>query len=115
MYVKASNSGAYSLPIENRQAQERGVRRVRYLNAMLSESPMRCADAMIKNGDKKAYAIHLSCPSCLLGKEGSKAVLHDTALTRKDDLYISAVHYRMTKDGAYSNVTLKRRQEDVDQ
>lgn len=115
VYVKASNSGTYSLPIENPQAQGMGVRRVRYLNAMLSESPLRCADAMIKNGDKKSYAIQLSCPSCLLGKEGCKAVLNDTVLGRNDDLYISAVHYRMTKDGAYSNVTLKRRQDDVDQ
>ena len=115
VYVKASNSGTYSLPIENPQAIERGVRRVRYLNAMLSESPMRCADAMIRNGEKKAYAIHLSCPSCLLGKEGCRAVLRDTVLGNKEDLYISAVHYRMTKDGAYSSVTLKRRQEDVDQ
>ena len=31
------------------------------------------------------------------------------------DLYISAVHYRMTADGAYTDVTLKRRNSDVDQ
>ena len=115
VYVKASNSGTYTLPVENPRAKDRLVRRVRYLNAMLSESPMRCADAMIKNGDKKAYVIRLSCPSCLLGKEGCRARLKDTMIGKKEDLYISAVHYRMSKDGEYSEVTLKRRQNDVDQ
>lgn len=115
VYVKASNAGTYSLPVENISAKERGVRRVRYLNAMLSESPMRCADAMLRNGDKKAYAIHLCCPSCLLGREGYRARLKDTVIGDREDLYISAVHYRVTTDGAYSNVTLKRRQDNVDQ
>ena len=115
VYVKASNAGTYSLPIVNPQAAKRGVRRVRYLNAMLSESPMRCADAMIRNGEKKAYEIHLSCPSCLLGKEGYRAVLKDEMIGDRNDLYISAVHYRMTKDGESSSVTLKRRQDNVDQ
>ena len=115
VYVKASSAGSYTLPITNREAEDRGVRRVRYLNAMLTESPMRCADAMIANGEKKAYTVSLRCPACLLGKEGSKATLNDAALGRKDDLYISAVRYRMTKDGEYSDVTLKRRQDNVDQ
>lgn len=115
VYVKASNTGSYSLPITNPRAMERGVRRVRYLNAMLSESPMRCADAMIRNGDKKAYEVHLSCPSCLLGKEGCRAIIKDTMIGDREDLYISAVHYRMTKDGETSTITLKRRQDDVDQ
>ena len=113
--VKASNAGNYTLPIDNLSANARGIRRVRYLNAMLTESPLRCADAMIRNGDKKSYEIHLSCPSCMLGKEGYRAVVRDTLLGEKEDMYISAVHYRMTSDGEYSNVILKRRQKHVDQ
>lgn len=115
VYVKASNAGNYTLPIDNLSANARGIRRVRYLNAMLTESPLRCADAMIRNGDKKSYEVHLSCPSCLLGKEGYRAVVSDTLLGEKEDMYISAVHYRMTSDGEYSNVILKRRQKHVDQ
>ncbi|MBQ3329833.1 MAG: hypothetical protein IJG87_01485 [Ruminococcus sp.] len=115
VYVKASNTGTYSLPVENPGATERGVRRVRYLNAVLPESPMRCADAMIKNSDKKSYELHLECPSCLLGKEGCRAAIKDTSFKDRNDLYISAVHYRMTQDGESSSITLKRRQDDVDQ
>ncbi|WP_407383853.1 hypothetical protein [Ruminococcus sp.] len=109
VYVKTSNAGSYTLPIRNAEAQGRGIRRERYLNAVLTESPMRCADAMIANGKKKAYAVRLRCPSCLLGREGDSATLDDPLLGTRDDLYISAVHYRMTKDGAYSDVVLKRR------
>lgn len=115
VYVKASNAGNYTLPIDNLSANARGVRRVRYLNAMLTESPLRCADSMIRNGDKKSYEIHLSCSVCLLGKEGCRATVKDTALGQRDDLYIGSVHYRMTSDGEYSNIILKRRQDHVDQ
>lgn len=109
VYVKASNSGTYSLPIKNTAARERGVCRERYLNAMLTESPMKCADAMIRNGDAKSYAVYLRCEGCLLGTEGNRAVFSDSVLSNADELYISAVHYRMKGDGEYSNITLKRR------
>ena len=115
VYVKTDHAGSYTLPVENTRAKERGVRRTRYLNAALTESPMRCADAMIANGSAKAYAIRLCCPCCLLGREGTRAVLDDSASGKTDDLYISAVHYRITDDGEYSDVTLKRRMTDVDQ
>lgn len=107
--VKATNTGTYSYPIVNKSAKERGVRRERYLNAVLTESPMRCADAMIANGSKKSYAVYLRCEGCLLGTEGSRADLTDAVIGVEDDLYISAVHYRMTSDGEYSDITLKRR------
>ena len=97
------------IAIENDAAKNRGVRRERYLNAVLTESPMKCADAMIDNGDVKSYAVYLRCKGCLLGTEGNRAVISDPVLGDRDDLYISAVHYRMKGDGAYSNITLKRR------
>lgn len=109
VHVKATNGGTYSFPIENHAAKERGVSRKRYLNAVLTESPMKCADAMIKNGDSKSYAVYLRCEGCLLGTEGNRAVITDPVLGNTDELYISAVHYRMKDDGAYSNITLKRR------
>ena len=109
VHVKATNSGSYSLSIKNTSARERGVCRERYLNAVLTESPMKCADVMIRNGDSKSYAVYLRCEGCLLGTEGNRVVISDPVLSDADDLYISAVHYRMKGDGAYSNITLKRR------
>lgn len=114
VWVKTSDAGMYSLPIENKDAISRGIRRVRYLNAVLTQSPMRCADDMIRNGKAKAYEIRLRCPSCLLGCEGNAAAVSDPALGERSDLYISALRYRWTADGEYSDVTLKRRNGDVD-
>lgn len=107
VYVKTTNSGTYRLPIENADALRRGIRRSRYLNAALTESPMSCADAMLRNSRSKAYAVKLRCPACLLGTEGNRARVD--ALEDEKDLYISALHYRMNADGAYTDVTLKRR------
>ncbi len=115
VYVKPSDTSSYTVPVENRDAIRRGIRRERYLNAALTESPMRCADLMLKNSRAKAYAIKLRCPSCLIGCEGYRADLRDSSVSAEKDLYISAVHYRMTADGAYTDVTLKRRNSDVDQ
>lgn len=109
VYVKTSNMVSYTLPIENARAKERGIRRVRYLNAALTESPMHCADAMIHNGDAKAYTVRLRCPTCLLGTEGNRARLQDTVIDGNNDLYISALHYRMNAEGEYTDVILKRR------
>ena len=115
VYVKASNAGSYIVPVENRDAIRRGISRVRYLNAALNESPMRCADMMLRNSEAKAFTVRLRCPSCLIGCEGNRALIRDSALEEDKDLYISAVRYRMTADGAYTDVTLKRRKGDVDQ
>lgn len=115
VYVKIENGGSYSLPIENRDAAQRGIRRRRYLNATLTESPMRCADAMIRNGRAKGYALKLRCPVCLLGHEGDAAVLSDSRFDGERGLYISAMRYHMSADGEYTDLTLKRRMTDVDQ
>lgn len=107
--VKTSDSGGYALPIKNQSALSRGIVRRRYLNATLNQSPMRCADAMIANGQRKAYSIKLRCPSCLLGHEGDRARVNSERIALPDDLYISALRYRLTAGGEYTDVTLKRR------
>ena len=109
VYVKTSNVGSYTLPIENTRATERGIRRERYLNAALTESPMRCADEMLSNGEAKAYSVSLRCPTCLIGAEGNRAQLQDAVVDTDKELYISSVHYRMNANGEYSDVILKRR------
>lgn len=109
VYVKTENSGSYSLPVENKDAIRRGVSRVRYLNAALTESPMSCADAMVRSGEKKAYALRLRCPVCLLGAEGCRAEVAEDTTEKKENLYISAVRYRLRADGEYTDLTLKRR------
>lgn len=106
VYVKTANAGGYSLPVENKNAEARGIKRDRYLNAVLTESPMSCADGMIRNGYQKAYELRLRCTGCLLGTEGNKAVLEGYDET---ELYISSVHYKMTSGGEYTDIRLKRR------
>lgn len=104
--VKTASTGGYTLPIINKGAETRGIRRERYLNAVLTESPMRCADDMIRAGTRKAYTLRLRCPCCLLGKEGCTASVSGIC---EDRLYISALRYRLSESGEYTDVILKRR------
>ena len=105
--VKTGISGGYSLPISDDSALNRGIRRVRYLNSALAETPMRCADDMIAAGRSRAYTLRLRCPGCLLGLEGCEAEV-DTINTEAR-LYISALRYRLSDAGEYTDVILKRR------
>lgn len=106
--VKTDNSSGYSLSVDNPDALSRGVKRERFLNAVLTESPMRCADSMISSGAAKAYTLRLRCPECLLGAEGCRATV-SSALGEKRGLYISALRYRSGGSGEYTDVILKRR------
>lgn len=106
VWVKTASTGGYTLPIVNKDAETRGVRRERYLNAVLTDTPMRCADDMIRAGSQKAYTLRLRCPCCLLGKEGCSASVSGVG---EDSLYISALRYRFSESGEYTDVILKRR------
>ena len=105
--VKTANTGGYDLPITDDEAQSRGILRERYLNAVLTGSPMRCADDMIRAGRVKAYSLRLRCPGSLLGKEGCRASVE--GMTDGDELYIGALRYRLSGSGEYTDVILKRR------
>ena len=107
--IKTENPGGYDRTISDISAVGRGIARVRYLNALLTGSPMRCADAMLKNSAAKAYSVRLRCPSCLLGYDGCAAVIDDAPFDIAKGLYISSLRYRLTKNGGYTDVTLKRR------
>ena len=106
--IKTADTGGYRLPVSNSDAVRRGVVRERYLNAVMTENPMRCAEAMIRAGKAKAYTLRLRCPGCLSGTEGFTA-----EIKREDevigDLYISALRYRLSGTGEYTDVILKRR------
>ncbi len=108
--VKTSPGGGYDIRIANKSALARGIRRRRYLNAALTESPMKCAEAMIENGSKKAYTIRLRCPGCLLGNEGKNAVVCDNAVSERSGLYISSLRYRLSAKGEFTDVILTRRE-----
>ena len=107
--VKTESAGGYELCVTNEIAVSRGIRRERYLNALLTESPMRCADAMLRNGRSKAYALKLRCPECLLGAQGCSAEVYDAILGSRKGLYVSSLRYHSDADGEYTDLMLKRR------
>ncbi len=106
--IKTLSLGGYRLPVENTDAIGRGIVRERFLNAVMTESPMKRAEAMIRSGAEKAYTMKLRCPSRLLGIEGYRALVENGA-EKITDLYISALRYRMNRSGEYTDVIMKRR------
>jgi hypothetical protein len=107
--VKTSVSEGYRFPIENADALERGIRRERYLNAVLTATPIKCADVMIEGGKAKAYSVALTCPERLTDLLGRGAVVRDSILGERSGLYISSLKYRLTSAGETTELRLKRR------
>ena len=107
--IKLSAADGYAYPMLNMDAISRGIRRERYLNAMLASTPMTCADAMIARGKAAGYSLTLECPARLLRVIGLKARVNSHTLSVPDELYVSAIRYRMTAQGESTRVELKRR------
>ena len=106
--IKVDNAAGYVNAVENPEAGERKLERVRYINAALTQTPMTCADTMIENGRKKGYTVTLSCPKRHLGILGKSASVKagDDVI---DGLYVTAVRYVLSEKKETTEVTLKRR------
>ena len=107
--MKLYDDGDYRYRLTNDDALQRGIRRERYLNATLASTPMTCADAMLQNGASAAYGVQLKCSGALLDVMGCRATVYNKLLGELSGLYVSALSYRLTKDGETTTLQLKRR------
>lgn len=107
--VKISDEEGYVYQVDNHDAIRRGIRRERYVNAVLSSTPMTCVDTMIKNGADAAYGVTLKCPGFPSEIMGSDAVVKNRLLGKLGGLYVSGISYRMDSGGGTSTLKLKRR------
>ena len=107
--IKVSNASGYHAKVENADALERGIVRERYLNAVLTETPMNRADTLIKNGRQKGYRIKLRCSGRQLDLLGASAEIRDTVIGEIRDLFVSALYYRLSPNDESTYMILKRR------
>lgn len=107
--VKVINASGYQSHVDNDDALQRGVRCERYLNAVLTETPMTLADTMIENGRHNAYVMKLTLPGRQLGLLGADASVRNRTLCERDGLYVCAVRYTLGASGDMTTVELRRR------
>lgn len=107
--VKVSSDEGYTYTVANDDARSRGIRRERCVNALLTDTPLKCADSMIESGRRKAYSLTLESPDRLPDILGNEAEVRSSVIGRIDGLYVSSLMYRMDKGGERTTVVLKRR------
>ena len=107
--IKVSNGSGYHTRVDNDDALRRNIRRERYLNAVLTDTPMNRADTMIRSGRDKGYRIKLRCDGRQLDLIGAQAAVRDTALGEIGDLYVNALYYRLSPTDESTYIILKRR------
>ena len=107
--VKVNCEDGYAYPVDNSDAIARGILRERCVNAMLTDTPLKCADSMIEAGRGKAYSVTLESPDRLLDILGGQAEVRSAALGIIEGLYVSSLKYRLDRNGERTAVVLKRR------
>ncbi len=108
--IKAVATDGYHMIVENKSACDRKIQRERYLNAVLTNTPVIHAQNMIKKSVENAYIITLECVGCELSTFMNDAVvrLHQNEVI--DGLYVSSLRYRLGDDSDVTTVTLKRKE-----
>lgn len=107
--VKISDEEGYRFQIDNPDAIRRGIHRERYLNAVLTATPMTCADAMLRSAAAASYELRLSCAGRLTDAMGCAATVKNRMLGVRDGLYVSGLTYRLDRGGETTALRLKRR------
>lgn len=106
--VKASETTDYITTFKNSDAVNRGVTRVRYLDATTASTSVHTAEKMIDNSIENSYEITLICPGRLLNIIGAKAQVDDRCIGIKENLYVSSIHYKLSSSGEFTTVKLKK-------
>lgn len=109
--VKVHNEGDYNSVVENKTAIKRKINRERYLDSTYSSELFPVADKMIEKSVKDSYEIVLVCPDILINQLGVNAKIQDKYIGEKDNLYISGICCKISPEGEYTTVTLKKKGE----
>lgn len=108
--IKAVNCGGYTSVVENKDAINRHIQRERYLNSVLTQTPVQYAQQMIDNAKQKAYYITLKCSGPVLSVflKNAKVKLFDNK--EMNNLYVSSISYNLSKNDDSTTITLKRKE-----
>lgn len=109
--VKIGNEGDYNSVVENKTAVDRKINRVRYLDSTYSSELFPVADKMLEKSVKDSYELVLVCPDILINLLGANAKIQDNYIGEKDNLYISGICCKLSPEGEYTTVTLKKKGE----
>lgn len=109
--VKIGTDRDYNSIVENKSIVNRKINRVRYLDSTYSSELFLVADKMIEKSVKDSYEIVLVCPDLLINLIGANAKIQDNYVGEKDNLYISGICCKLTPDGEFTTVTLKKKGE----
>lgn len=106
--VKSGENRDYSTEIVNKDAVEKGIVRVRYMDASSGLITLETADKIIKNSIDGSYEITLVCPHRLLDILGARAFVDDENILPRENLCVSSVHYTLNADGEFTTIKLKK-------
>lgn len=108
--IKAVATDGYHMVVENKSACERKIQRERYLNSVLTNTPVIHAQNMIKKSVENAYTVTLECVGCRLSAFMNDAVVKLNNSEVINGLYVSSLRYRLSESTDVTTVTLKRKE-----
>lgn len=109
VHIKITNSTGYNTDIVNDNAAKRKILRERYINSVLTDTPIICADKMINRGKQKGIVMTLTTPKRLISILGNNAVIKGDNGEIIDSVYVSSVRYTLSSNKEQTAVTFKRK------
>lgn len=106
--LRLDEFGGYSGSIKNKNPDCRGVRRVRYVNALSDRTTVKTADKMIENSNKNSYSLLLECSGCRLDIMGKQAEVLSPLFGKKSGMRVARLRYTLDKSGELTTVLLKK-------
>ena len=103
LFAPSEKSGAYVSVQKDSKTEALGILRKRYLSSSKAN-----AYSLIKETDRKAFALTVDCPGGIPAELYSPASLKDRFLGNIGGLYVSEIHYRLDKPGEHCKVVLRK-------
>lgn len=105
VYVCADKDGKYNTVLNNKEAQNMGIVRERFLNANTDSGfTLSDGDKLIENGRKKSLRVTLTADSMIINKVGYKCTVN-TPMTYGRKFLINEIHY--VKNSEKEKTTVK--------
>lgn len=101
IYARTYTAGGYEMPLENDFARQLGVKKIRYVNSIDSESrTVLSTREIIKKSNQKYERIEIEYVGCILCERGAKLVLDNN----DRNIRVREIHYTLDSNGERTKI-----------
>lgn len=107
VYLKYKDGEGYNHFVSDKNAENAGINKVRYINLASANSNVKDADLIFDNGRKKSFYADVVCRGFYSDALGKTVILEDADTI----FYVSSIRYTADEKGEYTKLRLLKKEE----